>query len=262
MDDVLAENVFEDEPVITGDVSSEDEYEDAGDQTIADVAQSAKKLKKKRKFEEMREKKRMKLNEDASKSGDAVLNLTASQQCDLLTACDSLPGLQPNHFCAIDIKKKSPQTDCPFIAALESVLPSYRNICKKVPTEMGCPRIVIVCSSAGRAVDIIKKLSSNTKFRVGKLFAKHMKIQDQITSLKTHYPIVIGTPHRLSKLVELGALSLKETRMILIDMKRDLKSYNITTTPNVKEDFFQFLRGAVIPQLGGNMRLTLVENNS
>ena len=149
MDDVLAENVFEDEPVIAGDASSDDEYEDdTVDQQ--DNAQSANKLKKKRKFEEMREKKRMKLSEDASKLGDKVLNLTASQQCDLLTSCDSLPGLLPNHFCAIDPKKKSPQTSCPFIAALESVLPSYRNICKKVPTEMGCPRVVIVDNQYNR----------------------------------------------------------------------------------------------------------------
>lgn len=47
------------------------------------------------------------------------------------------------------------------------------------------------------------------KCKIAKLFAKHFKVQDQIDLLsKQYFPVAVGTPNRLAKLVELGALSL------------------------------------------------------
>lgn len=47
------------------------------------------------------------------------------------------------------------------------------------------------------------------------MFAKHFKVQDQIDLLsKQYFPVAVGTPNRLAKLVELGALSLSRVKVI------------------------------------------------
>lgn len=53
------------------------------------------------------------------------------------------------------------------------------------------------------------------KCKIAKLFAKHFKVQDQIDLLsKQYFPVAVGTPNRLSKLIELGALSLSRVKVI------------------------------------------------
>ena len=55
---------------------------------------------------------------------------------------------------------------------------------------------------------------SGLKCKIAKLFAKHFKVQDQIDLLsKQYFPVAVGTPNRLSKLVELGALSLSAVKV-------------------------------------------------
>ena len=52
------------------------------------------------------------------------------------------------------------------------------------------------------------------KCKIAKLFAKHFKVQDQIDLLsKQYFPVAVGTPNRLAKLVELGALSLSRVKV-------------------------------------------------
>ena len=52
------------------------------------------------------------------------------------------------------------------------------------------------------------------KCKIAKLFAKHFKVQDQIDLLsKQYFPVAVGTPNRLSKLIELGALSLSRVKV-------------------------------------------------
>ncbi|KAL2914389.1 cms1 ribosomal small subunit [Polyrhizophydium stewartii] len=63
-------------------------------------------------------------------------------------------------------------------------------------------QMLIVCSSAERTLEIIKHLKTLTGVRVAKLFARHIKLEEQIQQLNTHaFSIGVGTPHRISKLL-------------------------------------------------------------
>lgn len=70
--------------------------------------------------------------------------------------------------------------------------------------EKGKPRVVIICSSAIRCTEMIratKDLFAGCK--VGKLFSKHFKVQEQVQFLRNNLiHIGIGTPNRLYKLDE------------------------------------------------------------
>ena len=70
----------------------------------------------------------------------------------------------------------------------------------------GSPLVIIVCMSAKRCALLLKHLAKYKK-AVAKLFAKHMKRQDQIELLQTQkVAMAIGTPHRIGKLVDAAAL--------------------------------------------------------
>ena len=60
--------------------------------------------------------------------------------------------------------------------------------------------------------------------RIAKLFAKHVKVEEQKTSLESHASgIACGTPHRLCKLADEGALSLQRLQLLVIDLHIDAK---------------------------------------
>ena len=130
---------------------------------------------------------------------------------------------------------------CPFINAILTGIPKFKAMMKKRNSEIdvrGHPLIVIVTMSAIRATEIVASISNKLNCKIAKLFAKHIKIQEQIEYLNRDvYPIAIGTPHRLHKLLELGALSLTKTRIIILDTQVDMKQFSLFTLPGVKEDF-------------------------
>jgi hypothetical protein len=97
---------------------------------------------------------------------------------------------------------------------------------------------------------------------------------------KQYFPVAVGTPNRMSKLVELGALSLTrvkvrirhamnttlffteifkchKTQVLLVDMAEDEKKFSILTMPIVKEDFYAFLLKYIQPECG-HMKISLV----
>ncbi|CAI6094074.1 unnamed protein product [Clonostachys chloroleuca] len=99
----------------------------------------------------------------------------------------------------------------------------------------GSPHTLIVAGAGLRAADIVrgpnlpdkfatdKKESAVRKFQtkncaVAKLFAKHMKIEEQITYLKSKKTgIAVGTPARLADLIDNGALSLENLERLVVD---------------------------------------------
>jgi len=76
--------------------------------------------------------------------------------------------------------------------------------------------------------------------------------------LKSDFPLAIGTPNRLCKLIEVGALSLSKTKVVLIDMKKNVKGSNILTMPDVKKDFYELLTSGIVPEVS-HIKLALVE---
>jgi hypothetical protein len=101
-------------------------------------------------------------------------------------------------------------------------------------------KVLIACSSALRALEIIKDLKGMNNVKVCKLFAKHMKIKDQIKSLKeSNFLIGVGTPGRILKILETDeeAMPLKKMEFLIIDgSHKDKKSFSILDLPETHMD--------------------------
>ena len=60
--------------------------------------------------------------------------------------------------------------------------------------------------------------------KVGKLFAKHFKVGEQQEALsKAPLSIATGTPNRMAKLADLGALRMDRVKYLLVDVALDAK---------------------------------------
>lgn len=99
------------------------------------------------------------------------------------------------------------------------------------------------------------------KCRVAKLFAKHLKADEQAKQLASNYlPIAIGTPARVKKLLEMGALSLKHTKHVIFDMEKDKKQLTVLELKDTATEMMDLLQFHFIPQLNkedGNKKIVL-----
>ena len=78
--------------------------------------------------------------------------------------------------------------------------------------------------------------------KVSKLFAKHFKVQEQVEYLRAHVVrVAVGTPNRLSKLVEEGALHLDGLSLLVLDCWVDVKERTLFEIPEVRADLIHFL---------------------
>ncbi|KAI6779997.1 uncharacterized protein J7T54_007473 [Emericellopsis cladophorae] len=84
----------------------------------------------------------------------------------------------------------------------------------------GLPHTLIVAGAGLRAADLtraVKKFQGKDNL-VAKLFAKHIKIEEQVNFLKNKKTgIGVGTPARLADLIDNGALSLENLQRIIVD---------------------------------------------
>jgi hypothetical protein len=92
------------------------------------------------------------------------------------------------------------------------------------------PAILILTHSAGRAADMLKHLAV-FNCRVAKLFAKHMKPEEQRQALQSGpaTPLAVGTPHRVLSLADAGALSLESIELVVWDLRPGLKGETALT---------------------------------
>ncbi|KAI8597120.1 U3-containing 90S pre-ribosomal complex subunit-domain containing protein, partial [Dissophora ornata] len=120
---------------------------------------------------------------------------------------------------------------------------------KKKPLETssdipkGSPVVLIVSSSGIRAVEVIRSLPLFAEAaKVGKLFAKHLKVPEQVYFLKntcTH--ICVGTPNRIDKLISDGVLNLDRLELVLLDCHKDAKKRTILDIQEIRVDLFKML---------------------
>ncbi|KAJ1912170.1 hypothetical protein H4219_005704 [Mycoemilia scoparia] len=122
----------------------------------------------------------------------------------------------------------------------ELITTSASNLFSKNFKHKGAPRVLIICSSAIRAVDLVRRCRPLSKRMVGKLFSKHMKIKDQQQNLaKFAMDIVVGTPNRILKLVELGDLKLGQLKLVLVDCTKDSKMRVCIDMDEVRDDLYK-----------------------
>jgi hypothetical protein len=234
---------------------------------VVDAAKLRKKELKKRKFAEMKEKmksKKLKTDptdlpvpdlESGGTTGDlspaAAVEVVESYwllQSALRSTCYRESVIPVDMMYTPKALNKSDRSQkCPFYSAIQTKIPDFQNK-KKIPgSEVGSPLVIIVSAGAVRSVEIMRHLSNSAQCRIAKLFAKHIKVEEQVDMLREYNPIAVGTPHRLNKLVDIGALTLSNTKLVLIDMTADEKLFTLLNSPNVKEDFFKFLVENMIP---------------
>ncbi|CAI7575364.1 unnamed protein product [Penicillium glandicola] len=90
----------------------------------------------------------------------------------------------------------------------------------KSSAKNGTPHTLVISGAALRAADVVRALRSfQTKESiVGKLFAKHIKLEEAKQFLqRARSGIGAGTPTRISDLIESGTLNLEELERIVID---------------------------------------------
>ncbi|XP_072252783.1 protein CMSS1 isoform X2 [Leuresthes tenuis] len=131
---------------------------------------------------------------------------------------------------------------------LKQVCPKWAKI-QKQHTEKSSVVVLIVCSSALRTIELIKQLTSfKGEAKAAKLFAKHIKIEEQAKLLQkgvTH--IGVGTPGRISALIEKEALNLQALRYLVLDWNwRDQKLRRMVDIPEIKLDFMKLLDGGIL----------------
>ncbi len=105
-----------------------------------------------------------------------------------------------------------------------------------------------------RANDLAKELRVRLpNQRTAKLFAKHLKVKEQADTLQKEFnALVVGTPNRLSKLLECGALSLGNARLLVLDASfKDTKEFTLLTLPGVAKDVALLMKEHVLPALEG-----------
>lgn len=223
-----------------------------------------KKLKKKRKLQDLKQKKKLKVEQFAAAApitSSASALASAKPQKDLQLATEDqfrlfmhnqpmtvdggiMAALTISNFyypSQPDGTKKG--SSIPFVRAIEVGMgEGYKARLAKPSEEMGCPKVLILCSGAKRATAVINSISQKIHCKISKLFAKHFKVSDQVESLsKHHYPVAVGTPNRVIKLLELGALCLRNAELILIDTDEDAKNFSILTLPGVREDLYKLM---------------------
>ncbi|KAF9318503.1 hypothetical protein BG003_011147 [Podila horticola] len=124
-----------------------------------------------------------------------------------------------------------------------------KNDPKKKPLETskdlpkGAPVVLIVSASGVRCVDVIRSLPLFAEAaKVGKLFAKHLKVPEQVYFLEnTATHICVGTPNRIDKLVADGALHLGRLELVLLDCHRDAKRRTLLDIQEIRVDLFKML---------------------
>ena len=129
-----------------------------------------------------------------------------------------------------------------FVMAVASGLKSL-DVLQKRSDEMGCPSIIVLCASALRSSHVLNGMSSLLKCSMAKCWSKHFKVQDQVETLsKKAYPVVVGTPGRITKLFELGALCANKLEVVLIDNGKNKKDYTLLSLPDTKSDTYNLLK--------------------
>ena len=116
-----------------------------------------------------------------------------------------------------------------------------------------CLRVLILSGSAIRATELIRQLGSlRQDFGVGKCFAKHFKIEDQLKFFNSKCPLIsVGTPNRLSKLFATGHryFTMDTVDLCIVDTHRDAKQRNIFEIPETCSDLLDFYISNILPAL-------------
>ncbi|XP_050974479.1 protein CMSS1 isoform X2 [Labeo rohita] len=143
---------------------------------------------------------------------------------------------------------------------LKEVCPKWAKI-QKQHTQARSVVLLIVCGSALRTIDLIKQLTAfKGEAKVLKLFAKHIKVEEQIKSLsKGVSHIAVGTPGRICALLEKEGLTTQGLKYLVLDWNhRDQKQRRMVDMTEVTGDLMKMMDHGIIQSCReGNVKIGL-----
>ncbi|XP_023414810.1 protein CMSS1 isoform X1 [Loxodonta africana] len=131
---------------------------------------------------------------------------------------------------------------------LKEICPKWVKL-QKNHSEKKSVLLLIVCSSAIRALELMRSMTAfKGDSKVMKLFAKHIKIQEQVKLLeKRVVHLGVGTPGRIKELVKQGALDLNPLKFLVFDWNwRDQKLRRLMDIPEIRKEVFELLEMEVL----------------
>ncbi|XP_041278370.1 protein CMSS1 isoform X5 [Onychostruthus taczanowskii] len=135
-----------------------------------------------------------------------------------------------------------------FSSYLKEICPKWAKL-RRSHKEKKSVVMLVLCSSALRSLELIKSMTAfKGDCRVIKLFAKHIKIKEQMNMLeKGMFHIGVGTPGRVKALVEQDALCLNSTKYLILDWNwRDQKLRRMMDIPEIKKETIDLLEKSII----------------
>ncbi|XP_078089010.1 protein CMSS1 isoform X2 [Mustelus asterias] len=132
---------------------------------------------------------------------------------------------------------------------LKQVCRKWVKLCKN-HTENKSVLMLIICSSALRALEMIRLITAfKGDCKAVKLFAKHIKVEEQIKWLsKGAVHLGVGTPGRIRNLIDRDGLSLQSLKYVILDWNwRDQKLRRLMDIPEVKQETLKLLETSIIP---------------
>ncbi|CAO2632026.1 Protein CMSS1 [Lemmus lemmus] len=131
---------------------------------------------------------------------------------------------------------------------LKEICPKWVKL-RKTHVEKKSVLMLIICSSAVRALELIRSLTAfKGDAKVMKLFAKHIKVQEQVNLLeKRVIHLGVGTPGRIKQLVKQDGLNLNPLKFLVFDWNwRDQKLRRMMDIPEIKKEVFELLEVGVL----------------
>ena len=236
-----------DEPLVEEDSGNENE--------TSDNVKSAKK----RKFEILRNKQLEIKKQKSIHVNTPVLYDHPINQYELLKS--SQLGIKSIHKSIEEDDILTVNNKCPVTIIDALALSGIKKLIKEgasLTLNPGNPIAVVLCASASRCSDVIANISNRYHCRIAKLFAKHMKLEDQIETLKSIYPIAVGTPNRIQKLIELGAFSFSQCSTVIFDISLDSKQFHLLSWPETSADTYKLIEDSIVPELS-HIKLSLIQ---
>ncbi|XP_075710553.1 protein CMSS1 isoform X2 [Rhinoderma darwinii] len=143
---------------------------------------------------------------------------------------------------------------------LKEVCPKWSKLSKN-HKEKKSVLLLVVCSSAHRTLELIKLVNAfRGDTKIMKLFAKHIKITDQIKWLENNVVhLGVGTPGRIKALIEQDGLSLQSLKYLILDWNwRDQKLRRMVDIPEVKKEMVELLdSGLIVAAREGSVKIGL-----
>ncbi|KAJ2664932.1 Protein cms1 [Coemansia sp. RSA 1200] len=158
-------------------------------------------------------------------------------------------GMQEKHMYRHEANQTttmSGHTESSYLEELVKSVVAGTNAKNKIT--YGAPQVLVICSSALRVVDLVKRLRPLTTRTVLKLFSRHVKLVAHKKLLNSSpIDIAVGTPNRIHKLLADGDLKPSRLRLVVIDCWQDEKMRVVVDMDDTRADLFAIWRDILLP---------------